>query len=131
MDQKGYIYTLEVMMAILVITIAATFLFGNIPEKPQLKESIIKERSFEALEFLDDADILRQKIYNQSDDDLEGELEAILPINFLFNIDICTFLCDTINIPGNNTVISIDYYVSTYRDDYTGQKIKMWVWTQS
>lgn len=126
---KGYVYTLEVMLAISILAIAVLTIFGSAPEKPDLGISIIKQRSWESLMYVDSADLLRQHVKNGNESAIERELVGILPVNYKFEIDICQSECSTGNIPGNKSVVSTDYYVSAYRDNFIGKKVKMWVWT--
>jgi hypothetical protein len=126
---KGYVYTLEVLLSISLLTLTTAYLFSTMPEKPDLETSIIKEKSFETLRYLDNAGILRKYVANQSEAGIEGEIANILPVNLDFDIDICSTACTSTNIPGNRTVVSVDYYVSTYKDDYLGKKVKLWVWS--
>ncbi|MBI4019086.1 MAG: hypothetical protein HY364_02435 [Candidatus Aenigmarchaeota archaeon] len=126
---KGYIYTLEVLMTISIIAVTAVFLFGSNPEKPQLGASLMKERSFSALKYMDNAGILKVQVANGTESAIEGEIAAILPVNYLFDAEICTYECNTANVPDNRSVIAVSYYVSVYRDDFLGRKVKMWTWT--
>ena len=128
---KGYIYTIEVLMTIAIIAVTAGFLFGNSPEKPDTGSGLVKERLFSALEYLDAAGLLRVYVANNTEGALEGEIAAVLPVNYLFEAEICTYDCDTTNVPGNRSVVSVNYYVATYRGDFIGKKVKAWAWTDA
>jgi len=117
---KGYVYTIEVMMAISIIAVTAGFLFGNSPEKPDTGSGLVKERLFSVLEYLDAAGLLRVYVANNTEGALEGEIA-----------EICTYDCDTTNVPGNRSVVSVNYYVATYRGDFIGKKVKAWAWTEA
>ena len=59
---KGYIYTLEALIAISLILTSLIFLFGTAPTQPELEISIIKQQGFEALEYLDNRDFMRNHV---------------------------------------------------------------------
>ena len=115
---KGYIYTLEVLIATSVILMSTIYIFGSPPAKPELEISIIKQQGFDALEYLDKKDMLRQ----MNDTELENNLESLLPGNLQFSLN-------SSNLP-DKTVIAVDYYISCYKENYMGKKIKLWLWEE-
>lgn len=125
---KGYIYTLEVVLSVALLAAATAYLFGNVAEKPELQASILKDRSYEALEYLDSAGVLKPGVANNSEAAIEEGLRNVMPAGFDFEVAICTLACDSTNVPSNRSVVSVDYYTSTHREYYMGKKVKMWAW---
>ena len=114
---KGYIYTLEVMIAISIILISAAFIFGKPPVKPEMELSIIKQQGFNAIEYLDQKDLLRQL----NDAELEDKLRSLLPSNLQLKVN------NNAGLP-NLTVIAVDYSISGYKDTYLGKRIRLVLW---
>lgn len=124
----GYIYSLEVLIAISIIFIALVFLFRYAPAKPATELSIIKQEGFHVLEYMNNQGALREYVFIDNETEFEKYLAPLLPANLYFETEICSLLCDTENVPNNETVIAVDYYVSGYKDHYLGKKIRLWLW---
>ncbi len=127
MNNKGYVYTLEVLIAVSVIFVSLVFLFRNPPTKPDLEIPLMKRQGFEALDYLMQKDDIRELVSNGNESLLESRLkEALTAVQF--DIDICNYTCSETNVPANQTAIAIDYYVSGYRNSYFGKKVRLWLW---
>ncbi len=128
---KGYIYTLEVMLAIALVTGTMIFIFNIIPQTKQSNIVVIKSSGYNALEYLDATDDLRYLVSEQkSTKDLSKNLSAILPVNLDFKVEICSLTeeCDTKKVPTNRTVVGIDYYVSGYNEKFVNKKVRLLLW---
>ncbi len=128
---RGYVYTLEVMLAIALVTGTMIFIFNIIPQTKQSNIVVIKSSAYNALEYLDATDDLRYLISeHKNTKELSKNLTAVLPVNLDFKIEICslTEVCDTSKVPINRTVVGIDYYISGYRDKFINKKVRLLVW---
>lgn len=126
--KKGYIYTLEVLIAISIIFISMVSIFRISPTKPETEISIIKQSGFDALFYLDQRGILRDMVLGDNETGIEEQLKSILPENIQFETDICTMSCDTTNLPINETIIAVDYYTAGYMETYAGKKVRLFLW---
>jgi len=126
--KKGYIYTLEVFIAISMIFLTLVFVFRNPPQRPELEISLIKQQGFEALEYLDNKGVLRQYVSSSDEFSIENSLSGILSANMAYETEICSSSCLDSNIPVNETVVAVDYYIAGYRDAYLGKKVRLWMW---
>ncbi len=124
---KGYIYTLEVMIAIAIVLIAVVTLFttAQVPESPPA--GLIKKQGYEVLEFLEQKDELRQLVQVGDRNTLKNKVRGLLPPGITIELDICTTSC-TGQVPQGKNIISIDYYVAGYKDSFFNKKVKMWMW---
>lgn len=124
---KGYIYTLETMIAISIVLIAATVVFStaNVPETSSLGS--IKRQGYNAFEFLDQKDELRLLVKNENELDLKKKIRNLLPAGISIELDICTTACSG-NTPQGKNIVSVDYYVSGYKDSFFNKKVKLWMW---
>jgi hypothetical protein len=124
---KGYIYTLEVMIAVVIIFMAFVFVYKFPPTKPAENVGLIKQQGFNALKYLDDRGLLRQIAYSSDNVQLRAQLDSLLKsVNYGF--DICTTSCQLLDPPRNMTVVSIEYYISGYMESYKPRKIMLWMW---
>ena len=115
---KGYIYTLEVLIAIPLIALTMIFIFGTPATQPDLGISIIKQQGFDAIEYLDNKGVLREL----DSAELEQELRYLLPNNIQLSLS-------SDNLP-DKTVLVVDYYIASYRDRYVGKQIRLWLWEE-
>lgn len=129
--QKGYIYTLEVLIAIAVIIISVVLIFRSPPAKPEFATSTMKIQGFEALEYLNSKGDMKNLVFQENETQLESMISAILPNEIRFEAEICSFSCSEVNVPVNETVVAINYYVSGHEYSYVGKKVKLWLWRKS
>ncbi|MBI2971404.1 MAG: hypothetical protein HYY37_03245 [Candidatus Aenigmarchaeota archaeon] len=125
---KGYVYTLEVLIALSLILVTIFLAMKTPPTKPESEISLIKRTGFETLDFLTTRNRLREWVDADNESVIEGELLALLPKNVLAEVQLCTSPCDDSNVPRNQTVIGVDYYVAGYKDKYIGKEVKVWLW---
>ncbi len=125
---KGYLYTLEVLIAISIIFVSMVMLFRYAPTQPDLGVSILKQQGFEALGYMDDKGTLRELVLMNNETAIEEELNLILLKAVNFETDICSLSCNKTSVPANKTVVAVDYYVSGYKDAYLGKKLRLWLW---
>ena len=128
--KKGYMYTLEVLIAASLIMVTFVIVFQSPPSKPALETSLIKQQGYNALEFLDNNGLLRPYVYSNDEGALETQIDAVLINSIKFETDICFSSCNMSNVPDDETVIVVDYYVSGYKNTFLGKKVRMWMWSE-
>jgi len=129
--KKGYIYIVEVLIAIGMMLAALFFVFGTSADIPDFSHVIIGQTGFDALTYLDDKGILRQIVHERKEAELESALSPLISDNIGYETEICTLSCSNVNLTGTQTVITIDYFVSSYRESYVGRKVRLWLWSRS
>ena len=126
--KKGYLYTLEVLIACSILFITFVYIFRLPPTEPELEISIIKQFGFEALQYLDGKGDLRGLIADGNESVIESQLRGILLGNIHFETEICKTTCDQRNVPVNETIVAMNYYTSGYKGIYEPQKLRLWMW---
>ncbi len=127
---KGYLFTLEVIIAVSLIMVSMVIIFSSTQAPASAKTALIKKQGFEALEYLDQAGELRFLAFSGNEITLEEKLKALLPSSISLETDVCTDVCAG-NVPSGTSIITVDYYVSGYRDAFFTKKIKLWMWGSS
>lgn len=127
-NKKGFVYMLEVLLAmsIIFITLAFVFRFSQPVSESQLP--IMRRAGMEAMEFMDQYHELRKWVSESNEAKIESTLNDVLPNNIKFETEICTDQCNAAGANTKKSVVAIDYYVMTYRDEYLGKKIRVWLW---
>jgi hypothetical protein len=126
-SKKGYVYTIEALIAIALILIATVIIFGISQTPSSSSLSLAKKQGFDAMEFLDQNDELRLLVAVGNKNDLKNRLKDLLPPGITLDVDICRYDC-TANTPANKNVVSLDYYISGYHDTFFMKKVKIWMW---
>ncbi len=125
---KGYVYTLEIALGLMLMVLTFVSLFSNPPQKPEIEVSIIKQSGFNALDFLNREGLLRELVQNLSETELESRLSALLSKSINIETEICTESCTASGISSKGNVIAFDYYVSAYNENYMGRRVRLWMW---
>jgi hypothetical protein len=125
---KGYLYTLEVLIAVSIVFGAVFLVYRSPPPKPDAQIAMIKQQGFESLRYLDDQGLLRKYVNESNETAIKNSLQNSLTKNIGFEIAICTTSCDTIGVPDNQTIILVDYYISGYRNSFDPKKIRLYLW---
>ena len=126
--KKGYIYTIEVLIAVSIIFFALYFLYRSPIPETEIELAMIKQQGFYALDYMSDHDYLDRYIANDDEYSIEQFLKSVISPSINFETEICSQICEDTNVPANTTVVSVDYYVSGYKSSYLGKKLKMWLW---
>lgn len=127
---KGYLYTIEVLIAVSLVMASYVLIFQSPPTKPSLEVPLVKQQGFLALEHLDSAGILRPLVFSSAESRIEQELDRILVDSIKFETDVCGYSCNSTNVPANVTVVAVDYYVSGYTSSFFSKKVRLWMWTE-
>jgi|SRR3989344_3543540 len=125
---KGYVYTIEVMLAVAVIMFMLVLTFSSAPEQPETNVALMKQGGYDALRYLDDSGALRQLAMRNDTNSLKANITALMTQSVVFDAAICNTNCTSYRIPFNRTIVTVDYYVSGYRDTYIGKKVRLWIW---
>lgn len=125
---KGYLYTLEMLIAASIVFGSLVMVFSSPVDKPQLEINTIQQNCFEALKYLDEKGDLRKYAIQGNESALESDLSGILLKSIGFRARICQSFCQASGIPSNETVVTVDYYISGYRQNFNATKIRLYVW---
>ena len=130
-EMKGYVYTIEVLIAITIILLSVVLILRNPPEKPDYSTSTMKLQGIEALEYLDMKGDLKNLVLQENETEIESRIRDVLAKEILFEIELCNYSCSNVNVPVNETITAVNYYVSGYKETFLGRKVRMWLWRKS
>ena len=125
---KGYLYTLEVLIAVSIVFAAVFFVYRSPPQKPDAELVVIKQSGFDALKYLDGKGDLGMYASQNNETAIETAVSSIIPRSIGIEAKICYDTCSQAGIPMNQTVIAVDYYVSGYRSTYDAKKVRLYLW---
>ena len=129
-SSKGYIYTLEVLLAVSTMLITIVLVFSTTPEEAETDLPVIKQAAYDALFYLDKSDDLRKIVSAEGVGQLEKNLTDLMTKNVKFHVTICTTVCSANGLPPNKPVVVVDYYISGYRETFLNKKVRLWIWSK-
>jgi len=119
---KGYMYTLEVLIAISIVFISLVFLFRSSPSIPNTDTSLVKTQIYDLLDYR--SDFVREKVSQNDEQAIEQMLKEFNDA-LSYKVKICSIGSCTAQLPDNVTITAMDYYVFA---DGNGKKLRIWVW---
>ncbi len=126
---KGYIYTIEVLLALSLVLVMIVFIFSSTPEQPETSLVVIKQTGYDALHYLDQTGMLRDAVSREAYGEIAANVTEMMPNSIKSDVAICTAtFCESFKIPVNRTIVAVDYYVSGYEQQYLEKKVRLWLW---
>ena len=122
--KKGYLYTIEVMIAIAIILISVTYLFRYPLNVTNMDDETIRAYGINSINSLMDQD-LRQLAYRNITG-LNERLAKILPATISANACI---VCNP-DLPKDRSVVSIYYYLSGDQR-YSAKTLTIYLWRKA
>jgi len=116
---KGVMHTLEVVIALAMITVAVIGLFK--PLQPADDSAMLTRTGYAALQYLEDADVLRPAMAAK---DTASIRTALQPLIGNFELEICDPDCTG---TARQSAVAIDYFVSG-SGNYAPVHLKLYLW---
>jgi hypothetical protein len=120
---KGMLYTLEAILATVMILVGIISIF---PIQEQ-KETMFSDVGRYCLTYLDNSGLLRYYAVNDMSVDLANSLRNCLPSVTDFRVKICSSSDCTETITGQETVY-LSSYIIAGDNAYNRKLINLWVW---
>jgi len=124
---RGYLYTLEVLVAIASVLVTVVLAFRFAPAKPEVENSIMKTFGYSALEYLD-AGKLREWVYEQNVQAIKSNISQVLPNSLRFDVAICSPFCTEVDLPRDRSVVVVNKYFSGFNRTYGFRELKLYLW---
>ena len=129
-NRKGYIYIVEVLLAIGIMLGAIFFIFNTSTDVPDFSNVIIEQTGMDALTYLDNKGNLREYVQKKQEPEIEAMLGPLISDNIGYEVEICRNTCIAANITNQMDIITVDYFISGYRDNYIGKRVRLWLWSR-
>ncbi len=123
---KGYIYTLEVTIASFLIFTTIIYVFSTPITTRDYHLSLLEERTYNILSFLESSGILREYIHNGYRAQLEEKIKDLMPPGVEVHVEINS-TCSYSSAPDYKDVILIKHYYTGLRS-YEFKKLCVYVW---
>ncbi len=127
---KGTLYTLESVIAILMMFFIVVFLFQRPQPLPEYQTINYKIKAYNGLKILDEIGRLRHYVLNNDITSIKNGLNSSIP-NFL-NYTVVIFN-ETTNITEkpslvDQNVLSVSYFLVGDIDDYRPREVRVYLW---
>ena len=121
---KGYVKTLEAIIAVVLILVSMVFLF---PEKTRV-EPQASDIGYNCLKYLNYEGVLRYYAVNNLESDLINDLGNCLPPILSYTAKICTYTPCNTELPADKTTFLSSYLIAG-EDSINPTLINLWVWS--
>lgn len=123
---KGMSFTLEAVIAGLIIVTALLFFFrASGPD--EIYTMGMSERGYNCLKYVDDSGILRGNATSDNYTNIETGLQDCLA-GLNYTVQICRYVCTSASIEENVTVVVSDYFIAgDVEPDPLYVKLSMWL----
>lgn len=128
---RGQLYTLESIIAILMMFFIIVFLFQNPQSSPEFQEINYKLKAYNGLKSLEKTSELRRYVSNDNATAINESLDPFIP-SFLSRAVV--IFNDTSNItekPSFTNIddsISVSYFLAGDVDDYKPRDVRIYMW---
>ena len=125
---KGYVYTLEVLLAVSLMFFSMVFVF-RVPEFTQdTSSAILKAKGQDILKKLDENGDLRKIVLEDDIESLKINITSYMPQNIGFDAKICKKTCEEPTLPIDKEIVYLNYYISGDNQNYDISRVDMWIW---
>ena len=134
-DKKGYIRTIEAIIAIVIILIVIFTLIPKKIEKSAKVPSIVEASQNFILNEIAFNDTIRECIVNNTECENSSILTSIIEKNIPAGYEIAYRICDTsncvINTPVDKDVFVNDIFVASTLETQNPKIVRLWTWRKS
>lgn len=128
---KGTYYTLEVALAIILVTSIFFFLFVAPQKNPEIERSNVKNDLYKGLDTLLSKGSLRNQTLNNDATAIKNDLAAFLPVNIQLNVAIYNKSFNNLTAEVTEQItdtIGVSYYVAGDVGNYTPKEVRVSAW---
>jgi hypothetical protein len=128
---KGQLFTLESLIAILMLLFIVIYLFQNPPASPEFKTINYKLKAYNGLEILEKTGELRKYVVDNDTTSIENKLKPFIPAFLNYNVTIFNETANVTRMPSltnENNTLSVSYLLVGDIDDYKPREVRVYIW---
>lgn len=119
MNMKGVMHTIEVVIALAMISMALVWLFRPMPTADNTTQ--LARTGYAALQYLEETGTLRSALASKNTALIQTELQPLLTN---FEVEICDTTCTGTQHQG---AVALDYFIAG-SNDYNPVHMKLYLW---
>jgi hypothetical protein len=128
-NKKGWMKTIEALMAVIIILGAVLIFSGRQVEQVDVREQVFDTQQ-NILEIISKNESLRSKVLINDSDFVNAQVSSLIPNGWNSKIEICE-LNDVCSYSGNyinSEVYSTEIVISSTLLDYNPKKLRFFIW---
>jgi hypothetical protein len=128
---RGQLFTLESLLAILMLLFIVVYLFQNPPASPEFKSINYKLKAYNALIILEKTGELRKDVADNNVTSIQNKLNPFLPDFLSYNVTIfneTTNITQMPSLPNEKNTLSVGYLLAGDIDDYKPREVRVYIW---
>lgn len=127
MQMKAYLYTLEAMIASLLILSTLVFIYHP-QQKTSFDFSILKDSGIGCMKDLGNKGLLRYYALNNLTQEMRTAAQSCLPKTANFSVGFCTDVCN-MDVPINKTTIVVYRFIAGESATFQPTTINLAMWS--
>jgi hypothetical protein len=124
---KGFMYTLEAMIAALIILSALVTVYSFSRQQENFGSAAIKEKGYSCIKDMDSRGILRHYALSNDSAGIRGYFQGCLPRTLNFSVSFCASCAA--GLPGNMTIESVNYLIAGEGATFQPTSISLFLWS--
>lgn len=127
MIMKGVMYTLEAMIAALLIMSTIVSIYSFPKQQETLDTIIIKEKGYSCLKDIDNRGLLRYYALSNDSAGIKTYFRNCLPKSLNFSTNFCQSCAS--DIPRNKTIVSLNYLIAGEGTLFQPTNANLFLWS--
>ncbi len=124
---KGMIYTLEAMIAALLIMGMLVSVYSYSKQQEGFEAATIKEKGYSCIKDLDSRGLMRHYALSNDTAGIRAYIQNCLPKSLNFSINFCSACAP--DVPGNKTIVSINYLIAGEAALFQPSNANLFLWS--
>ncbi len=124
---KGLAYTLEAMIAALLILSALVTVYAYSSPKENFDAATIRDKGYFCIKYLDSGGLLRNYALQNDTAGIRSYMRDCLPRSLNFSVSFCPACAP--DVPGNRTIVSVNYIVAGEDSRFQPTNANLLLWS--
>lgn len=124
---KGLAYTLEAMIAAMLILSTLVMVYSFPKQQEGFDAVTLREKGYSCMKDLDNRGLLRYYALSNDSIGIRSYFQSCLPRTLNFSISFCS-VC-TPDVPGNRTIISVNYLIAGEAASFQPTNANLFLWS--
>lgn len=128
---KGTYYTIEAVIAILMIVTIFLLLYKTSPPNPEIDVANVKTQIYDGLDNLKSKGSLREQALDNNATGIKNDLDDFLPLNIELDVTIYNQSFNNVTQTHSEQVedtVSVSYFIAGDVGNYTPKEIRVHAW---
>jgi hypothetical protein len=131
LEMKGQLFTLESLIAVLMLFLIVVYLFQNPPATPEFKRINYKLMAYDSLKMLEKTGELRNDAIKKNVTSIKNKMSPFLPGFLNYTVTIFNETANVTEIPSlsnEKNTLSVSYFLAGDIDNFKPMEVRVYIW---